>query len=80
MYVSNKGGREMFDEDVKLDLKKKSGAPEKYPFSKLEIGDSFPIPETTTITSMRTIAYQRGVALGRKFKVSVKTRIVERTA
>lgn len=58
---------------------KKRGVSEKYPFSKLDIGQGFKIPDGANIQSMRCSAYQRGKALGRKFAVSVDG-YVKRTA
>ena len=60
--------------------KSKGGVAEKYPFSKLEVGQSFQWGDETNVFNMRASAYQRGVKLGRKFKVSAKTRTVERVA
>lgn len=57
---------------------KTNGNKEKHPFSTLEIGESFPIPEGISTQTMRCNSYQRGISLGRKFKVSHVTRTVER--
>ena len=51
--------------------KAKSGVSEKYPFSKLEVGQGFKIPDDKKVSSMRVLASSRGIALGRKFSVSV---------
>ena len=58
---------------------KKRGVNEKYPFSKLEVGQGFKIPNDANIQSFRCLAYQRGKALGFKFSVSVNG-YVERIA
>lgn len=58
---------------------KRRGVTETYPFSKLEVGECFEIPEGGSVQAMRCLAYQRGLALGRKFKVSVEG-YVERIA
>lgn len=65
-----------YDVEEKETPKKQSN--EKYPFSKLEIGESFGIPNGMSVQSIRCLAYQRGETLGRKFKVSKTTRTVER--
>ena len=67
------------DFSVREVKKAKSGAVEKYPFSKLEVGQGFDIPSGVSIQSMRCLAYQRGKTLGRKFAVSTLG-TVERTA
>lgn len=73
----------MFDIlDMSLVEKKetiKSGRPEMYPFSKLEVGQGFKIPEGKNVESMRVLASTRGRSLGRKFSVSVSG-YVERVA
>lgn len=51
--------------------KRKRGVGEKYPFSKLEVGQGFKIPNDSNVQSFRCLAYQRGKALGWKFSVSV---------
>lgn len=53
---------------------------EKHPFSRLKVGESFEIPDGLSVQSMRCLAYQRGETLGMKFKVSKKTKTVERVA
>lgn len=58
---------------------KKVGRSEKYPFSKLEIGQGFKLPDDKKISSMRVLASNRGKSLGRKFSVSVNG-YVERIA
>ena len=63
------------EEDKK---KSNAGVKEKYPFSELKVGQLFKIPEGKSVQSMRCLAYQRGVTLGKKFKVSVDG-YVERT-
>ena len=60
--------------------KNKGGVKEKYPFSKLAVGESFQWGDETNIFNMRASAYQRGAKLGRKFSVCGKTRTVERVA
>ena len=57
--------------------KPKSGVAEKYPFSKLDIGQGFKIPDGKKVSSMRVLASARGKTLGRKFSVSA-TGYVER--
>ena len=73
----------MFDIlDMSLVEKKetiKSGRPELYPFSKLEVGQGFKIPSDKKLSSMRVLASVRGRELGRKFSVSVSG-FVERVA
>ena len=59
-------------------LGSRSGRKEKYPFSQLELGESFPIPSGMTAQAMRCLAYQRGETMGRKFKVSKVSGTVER--
>lgn len=56
----------------------KRGVKEKYPFSTLNIGDSFAWGDETNIFNMRASAYQRGIKLGRKFLVCNKTKTVKR--
>ena len=69
----------LFDSSEELEIKDfskretktaKCGVSEKYPFSKLEVGQGFEIPVGVSIQSMRCLAYQRGKTLGRKFAVS----------
>lgn len=57
---------------------KKKGKPEKYPFSTLEVGESFEIPDGTRIQSLRALAYQRGVNSNKVFSVSKLKMKVER--
>lgn len=59
--------------------KPKRGAAEKYPFSKLAIGQGFKMPDGTNIASMRVLASNRGKSLGFKFSVSANG-YVSRTA
>ena len=51
--------------------KSKGGVKEVYPFSELQVGQMFRIPDGKSVQSMRCLAYQRGISLKRKFKVSV---------
>ena len=69
-----------FDFDVveEKPSSKKVGAPEKHPFSKLEVGESFNYSPDISVFTMRASAYQRGERLGCKFKVDAKTNTVER--
>ena len=49
--------------------KKKAGVKEKYPFSKLKVGQMFRFDPSMNINTMRCNAYQRGESLGYKFAV-----------
>lgn len=75
-----------FDFDIQDEptesLKKvsKAGAPTKYPFDSLNVGQSFKIKEDASIQSLRCLAYQHGVSKGKKFTVSKKLMKVIRTA
>lgn len=53
---------------------------EKYPWSKMEVDESFKIPKRVKISSMYTMASRNGRRLKRKFKVSAKQRRVWRIA
>lgn len=53
----------------------------KYPFESIEVGEYFWFSERDiSINTMRCRAYQRGVALGRKFSVNRREKTVERVA
>ena len=59
-------------------IHEKSISSEKYPFSTLKIGESFSLPNSRVVQSIRSLAYQRGETLGRKFRVSALTLTVTR--
>ena len=56
-------------EEVETCKKKKAGVKEKYPFSKLQVGQMFRFDPSMNINTMRCNAYQRGKALGYKLAV-----------
>ena len=56
-------------EEAETGKKKKSGVKEKYPFSKLQVGQMFRFDPSMNINTMRCNSYQRGKALGCKFAV-----------
>lgn len=56
------------DKDVPIPASDPGGRPEKYPWQKMEVGDSFLIPlESMKHKSAINLAYQAGQRTGRKF-------------
>lgn len=49
-----------------------SGAPKKYHFEAMEVGDAFDIPSDVKLHSLRCMVSNKGKELGMKFRVSVK--------
>lgn len=60
-YVIEKG--------VALPKGKRSEKSTKYPFKSMEVGDSFLVPDFTSIVSLRSQASVTGRTLGKKFSV-----------
>ena len=60
--------------------KKRSGAKPKHNLELMQVGEVKAIPEDVKISSMRSIAYSKGVDNGMKFSVNAKNKTVERVA